>query len=154
MSIQFNKVTWYSKLAALIVLVATVFLALYFRGEFKKISQPVQSNKTVSATGDVALAVGETAIFDGLQISFDGMIQDNRCPIDVVCIEGGAVTARVTMRSADKVEERNFPSDEVPYKFDGYSISIVRAAPTRYSKVDIDPKSYIIVFHIAKDLKQ
>ena len=78
------------------------------------------------------------------------MIADNRCPVDVTCIEAGAVTAHVTMYDSDKVEERNFPSDEVPYKFGDYSISIVRAAPVARSTVEIDPDSYIVIFHVTK----
>lgn len=37
MKIIWNKVTWYSKLLAVILFVATFFLGFYFRGEFQKI---------------------------------------------------------------------------------------------------------------------
>lgn len=137
--------------------VGVIFLVLYIRSEYKKVVMLHEtvllrslSDRTVSSNSNVALAVGESAVFGGLRISFDGMIQDNRCPVDVVCIQGGAVTARVTMSSAGKVEGRNFPSDEVPYRFGDYAISIIRVAPDRYSTFEVNPKDYIIVFHIVK----
>ena len=156
MSIQFNKVTWYSIVVAIIVLIGTIFLASYIFGQYKEVSllrQSVSSSvKKVPANGDVALMVGEVASFDGLLLTFDELTQDSRCPVDVKCIQAGTVTARVNLKSGEKVEETDLVSDKVIYRFSNYAITVVRAAPVRHSDVEIDPKNYIAVFHITNIL--
>jgi hypothetical protein len=159
MSIQFNRVAWYSKLATVIFLIAVIFFGIYVRGEYKKImflrasvSPSSLSVKDVSPNGDVALVVGSSAIFDGLQISLDKIVQDSRCPADVACVRFGFVTAQVTMHSSGKVEEINLVSDGALYRFANYTVSIIRVAPTRYSKMEINPEKYTIVFHVANVL--
>lgn len=155
MFIRFNKVTWYSKLAAVIVFVGIILLAIYIRGEYKKVSllrdsvlSASSSGATVSINGDVAIVMGGHAVIDGLQISLDQIVKDSRCPVDVRCIQAGAVTALVTLKSAGKYERINLLSDGIMYRFDNYTIRIVRVSPTVHSKTGIDPKNYVVVFHI------
>ncbi len=104
----------------------------------------------VPADGDVTIAIGKTAVVGGLSLTLNSFIQDNRCPVDVVCIEAGAVTVNVTMKDSSKSETRNFPSDEVPYEFDGYKISIVDINPPARSTVEIKDTEYRITFHVQK----
>lgn len=155
MSIKFNKVTWYSKLAALILLLATFFLAAYIGVQYNKVSllsESIPSSGTaVSANGYVALTVGTSETVEGLGISLNKVVKDNRCPIDVQCFQAGSVTTQVTMSSAGNVEEKNIASDGVPYRFDNYSLPIVRTAPMRNSKIEIDPNNYIVVFKVTKE---
>jgi hypothetical protein len=159
MTIQFNKVTWYSKLAALVVLIVTIFLGWYIYAQYKEvslmnesISSPPSSNGAVTTSGEVALTVGGFATFDGLQITFDKIIQDSRCPVDVMCIQAGTVTAQVTLRSGGKVQQANLVSDKVLYRFANYAIYLLHAAPAPHSKVEIDPNNYTIVFHVTNVL--
>lgn len=159
MTIQFNKVTWYSKLAALFVFIAIIFLGWYIYAQYKEVSllnqsllSPSSFNGAVSGNGEVALTVGGFATFDGLQITLNKIIQDSRCPIDTMCIQAGTVTAQITLRSAGKVQEANLVSDKVLYRFANYAIYIVNTAPFRYSKVKIDPNNYTVIFHVTNVL--
>jgi len=154
MSIQFNKVTWYSKLGAIIVAVAAVFLALYVNAQYQEfvlIRETVSSSSAsgvVSSTGDVALAVNKSVTFDGLKITFDKIVQDNRCPVEVECLVAGHAITQVTLSSLGKVGEANLVSDNIPYRFGNYAIYFKHVSPVRHSKTEIDPKNYIIVLHV------
>jgi len=100
----------------------------------------------VATTTDVTIGPAQTGVIGDLSIRFNSFVQDNRCPIDVQCIEAGAVTVNVTLSAGGQSEVRNFPSDEVPYSFGSYKISIVNIAPPRMSKTEIPPAQYRITF--------
>jgi hypothetical protein len=104
---------------------------------------------TVSASvNEVSLTPDVTADVSGLSIRFNSLVQDNRCPVDVQCIEAGAVTANVTLENDGKSETRNLPSDEVPYEFNGYKVSIVSVSPEARSTVSIKPNEYKVTFKV------
>ncbi len=47
--------------------------------------------------GEVRIALGETATLDGLAITFDEVVEDSRCPEDVMCVWQGAATVALTI---------------------------------------------------------
>lgn len=117
-----------------------VFLLPYDSGSmiFKKV-----------ASHDVTLSIGATeTVVDDISLTLNSFVSDNRCPVDVQCIEAGAVVVNVTMKKGTAVETRNFPSDEVPYVFMGHSFAITQITPVANSKVTIDPKDYKITFRV------
>lgn len=159
MPIQFHKVTWYSKSGTVVVAIAVIFFCFYVNEQYKEVmairqSAVVQSllNGIVSSDGDVAVPAGGSAVFDGLKITFDKVIQDNRCPVDVKCIRAGSVTAHIIVNSSGSTEDANLISDAVPYHFSNYLVSFTHTGPIKYSKVEIDPKNYTAVFHVTNIL--
>lgn len=104
------------------------------------------SGTVVATTTEVTIGPGQTGIIGGLSITFNSFVQDSRCPIDVQCIQAGAVTVNVTLSAGGQSEVRNFPSDEVPYSFGSYKIFIENIAPPRRSKTEIPPAEYRITF--------
>lgn len=96
----------------------------------------------------ITLKVGETKIVGPLSLTLNSFVQDNRCPIDVQCIEAGAVTVNVTMSEGTNTETRNFPSDEVPYAFGDHLISISDIAPLRKVNQEIPAGEYVITFKV------
>jgi hypothetical protein len=98
----------------------------------------------------LTLAVGKTGKVGDLSVTFNKFIQDSRCPIDVQCIQAGAVNINVTFAVGTTTVTKNMPSDEVPQVFQGYAISIIDIAPARQSKVEILPADYVITFHVEK----
>jgi heat shock protein HslJ len=103
-----------------------------------------------SQTKDVTLGIGDTATVDTLAITLNKFVQDSRCPIDVTCIQAGAVTVNVTLTQGSTTLTKNFPSDEAPQVFGDYKIAIKEIAPARESKKEINPKDYKITFHVEK----
>lgn len=154
MTIEWNRVTWYSKLFAVVVFVAVFVIAFYFGQEYASIKQEIATDShadvIISQTSEVTVGVGQTGRVGGLDITFNKFIQDSRCPIDVECIEAGAVNINVTLASGPHIETKNMPSDEVPYSFNEYQVSIANILPPRHSKEEIKPSDYKITFHVGK----
>ncbi len=101
-----------------------------------------------SQVGDITLSVGETKKVGDVSVTFNKFLNDYRCPIDVQCIQAGAIVVNVTMKDSVHTETRNFPSDEVPYPFGTHRISIIDIAPAAHSKKEIKESEYRITFHI------
>jgi hypothetical protein len=97
-------------------------------------------------TGDVG--VGETKLINGVKITLNAVLQDSRCPVDVVCIQGGAINTNVTLQSDTDRETLNMPSDEVPHAFDSFKVSIVDINPPRISHQEVDPQAFRITFKV------
>src|SRR5258706_211088 len=65
---------------------------------------PAQSSATSTS---LTLGVGKSGTFKGLTITFNKLVQDSRCAIDVECIQAGAVNTNVTFSSAGHTETKN-----------------------------------------------
>ena len=92
--------------------------------------------------------VGETTYINRVLVTLHSVVQDSRCPADAQCIEAGAITARVTLKSDTDTETFNMPSDEVPHRFDSYKVSIIDIQPSRMSGKEVNPKDYILTFKV------
>lgn len=119
------------------------------RGKFIEGATLEVETMELSAEGnEVKVGVGETKFMNGVKITLHGVVQDSRCPIDVTCIQAGAITARVTLKSDTDTETFNMPSDEVPHQFDSYKVSIVDVNPPRLSTEETNPQSYRVTFKV------
>lgn len=121
--------------------------------EFKKcpvISAPTTSIQTVreqeTAIGNIR--VGQTVTINNVRITLHSIVQDNRCPVDVQCIEAGAVNAHVTFQNGKNVITFNQPSDEAPYVFGIHTVAIEAINPPRVSKIQPDPSAYVLTFRV------
>lgn len=123
---------------------------------------PVTITTTVSTTTtvgrvrgpeDVTIAVGNTGTAAGVSIKLNDFVNDYRCPKDVQCIQAGAVVVNVTIGADGKKITRNFPSDEVPFEFQGYAISIKDIKPDLLSGKTIAKEDYRITFQVAPTAK-
>ncbi len=153
MTIEWNKVTWYSKLLAVILFVLTFAAAFYFGKEFQKIKdiKVVESPYVPSKPRDLVLKVGDKAVSGDLKVAFVSVSQDSRCPADVECIQAGNVKLNVALE-IDKVKEnREMVSDYTAYEFQGYSILIKDVKPAKHSEAgEIPQKDYVVTFHVEK----
>lgn len=118
--------------------------------EFAACPIPTTPPVLTATSSDLTLGVGQTGKFGNLQVTFNHFVQDSRCPIDVQCIQAGAVNINVTFAAGPHTETKNMPSDEVPQKFDEYRISIVGVDPPARSTVQIPPSAYKITFRVTK----
>jgi len=129
----------------------TVYAWIYVVGQVPTTQEPplpAPGTATVTSSVDVKLGVSGEATFKTLTLRFNQLVQDSRCPVDVKCIEAGAVNANVTLTSGTTTETLNMPSDEVPHQFAGYMISIARVDPPRMNHQEIPLGAYAITFHI------
>lgn len=98
----------------------------------------------------LVLPVGRTGIVKDVSVTFNELVADYRCPVDVVCIEAGAVVAHITLSSGGMTETFNLPQDEVPKAFGKYLISIESVTPEARSTREIDPEDYKVTFRIVQ----
>ena len=97
------------------------------------------------------IRVGETGFINGVRITFNSIVQDSRCPVDVQCIQAGWVTANVTLQSNTDKETKDIASNEAPTAFDSYQISIEDIKPTRMSTFNPLPGSYTLTFKVVSN---
>lgn len=108
-----------------------------------------QDDGRVMAPVDLMLTVGETAEATGLSLTFNSIVQDDRCPSDAKCQEGGAVTVSLTLTTDNQTETLNYSSDGVPLSFGGYNIAIVEVMPKLLLNTEISPNDYIVTFNVS-----
>ena len=152
MTVEWNKVTWYSKVLAMVLFVATFTLAFYFGQEFEKLKlmSVEESLKVYGVPGEVTLAVNESAKFGDLVITLNSVQNDSRCPVDVQCIQAGSVNAYITISIFEKTISKNMSSNEVPQEYGKYKVSIAGVEPQAYSTKKIDQKDYRISFVVTE----
>jgi hypothetical protein len=94
------------------------------------------------------LAVGESAELDAgaLRVSFLGVTNDSRCPIDVVCIVAGDATVRLRLvrrsRPAELIELVT-PSRPCA-RADAYEIEALRLLPAPRAARPTPPEAYLV----------
>lgn len=133
-----TRVFFMGRAIGFIAVLVFALIAYYFFAYNKVIEEPMVGR----------VEVGKTVFINGVRITLNRVVQDSRCPIDVQCIQAGAITANVTFWSDTDSETRNMASDEVPLAFDSYRISIINIAPPRMSGREVDPKSYVLTFKV------
>lgn len=164
-----RKTFWYSRLIVIFI-VAFVLLCLYLGykemmtatadvSRDAEVNAPIEvpeekpadapaDEPVMSPVNEVTLAPGVTAEVSGLSITFNKIVQESRCPVDAQCMEAGAVVASIQLSVDDDITSTNLPSDEVPFKWKGREISIVKIAPELRSGQEIAPKDYRVTFKI------
>jgi len=100
-------------------------------------------NRTLGGAG-----VGESVFVNGVNITVNAITEDSRCPIDVVCIQAGRVTANVSLRSDTDSETRDISSDDQPVGFDSYRVSIESVEPSPRAGAVPASGEYRIVFRV------
>lgn len=159
MNIEWNKVTWYSKLLAIVVFLVTFVLAFSLGVEYEKIKElsnigvqiPTEVEEVKQPTvGDLVLSVGQEKYLGKFGVKLNSVPNDYRCPVDVQCIQAGAINTNVTFTFGNQKVTKNMPSDEVPQEFSGFKISISEINPALYSSKTTKQSEYRIKFHIEK----
>ncbi len=108
------------------------------------------ATSSVKINQNIVLRVGESSIIKDtdFRITFNSMPTDNRCPVDVQCIQAGAVTSNITLATSNTSSTFNLPSDQVPASFGSYKVSIIKVLPVQKSRVQISQGDYVVTFHI------
>ncbi len=99
-----------------------------------------------SPTGEVS--VGETRLVNGVVITFNKIVQDSRCPLGVMCIQAGSVTANATLKSGSNTETVDLIAGAAAHTFGSFNVSLESVAPIRRQQTTIDPKEYVGTFHV------
>lgn len=113
------------------------------------------SNPVSSSLGDnFELHVGQSAIVgtEGLEVGFDSVSSDSRCPRGETCVWEGDAIVRVWLQRSDgtrqSLELHTASSEEKNASYDGYSIELVSLDPPAASGRSIAPTEYVATFKV------
>jgi hypothetical protein len=103
---------------------------------------------------DFELGVGaQGQVVDSpVRVKFLQVIEDSRCPTDVVCVWQGNGKARVTVDSAGATLAAELNTSLQPRTMAafGYVLELRELRPARNSKTSIAPADYIAVFRVTR----
>ncbi len=94
------------------------------------------------------LRIGETKNINGVRVTLNTIVSDNRCPVDVQCITAGAVVANITLKSDTDLETRTVASDQKPVGFDAYWVSLENVEPAQTTQHTTKPSEYLLTFRV------
>jgi hypothetical protein len=133
--------------------VAVLFLAATLGCAHAHVSPPEGSAPRLGER--FTLHPGESATIAGTRakISFERIVSDNRCAVDVVCIVAGEARASLRLESAPGRPEaftldtgRN-PAAAVA----GYRVTLLSVLPLPRSTVWIDPRGYAVDLAVTRE---
>ena len=109
------------------------------------IRTPTPSPQSVSVSGKI----GET--FSGLDVSLTplSVVEDSRCPVDVVCIQAGTVRVKTRIISGLGTSDMTLTLG-TPITTEAEEVTLVSVSPAPYSTVTISPNAYVFTFSIKK----
>ena len=96
------------------------------------------------AAGPTA-ALGQAAIVDGLRVTPLSVVEDSRCPINVMCVWAGRIVARTEIRGGDWREVRDLELAKPQPIADG-RVTLVAAQPSKMAGAQTDPRAYRFTF--------
>lgn len=97
----------------------------------------------------VEAKVGEEMKGLGVSITPLEVLEDSRCPVDVVCIQVGTVRLRAELVSGLGRAEQEFKLNE-PVTTEAEEITLTKVSPAPYSKTQIKEEQYVFTFEIKK----
>jgi hypothetical protein len=96
---------------------------------------------------EFTLTPGAAAVLqpENLQVGFDQVLSDSRCPIDAICIVAGEATVRIWLSKAPRgradLELKTAPSASQA-AYDAYRVRLVSIMPSRRASQTIAPTDY------------
>lgn len=102
---------------------------------------------------EFTLAPGETAAIEGasLNVRFNQITGDNRCPADAVCILGGSADVSVTVRSDKATRDYVLKTGDMqPAYHDDFVVSLVTVTPYPFSARTIEPGDYRVTLKVSR----
>ena len=101
------------------------------------------------------LAVHQTAQFtaENISVTFQEVLEDSRCPIDVTCIWAGLV--EVSLRVAVSGQEKKLRLSNSPPEnsavFENYTFRLIKVRPLPRANQDIDGSAYFVTVMVEGD---
>lgn len=117
---------------------AALFVALALAG---CASAPSQARPTA--------ALGQVAIVEGIRVRPISVIEDSRCPINVVCVWAGRIVVRTEIRTGGLRETGNFELGK-PLPIGGGTLTLGSVEPSKIATAEADPRAYRFTFRFER----
>lgn len=96
------------------------------------------------------MKVGETKFINGVRVTLNKIVEDSRCPSDVVCVWAGRLVVSLTLKSDTDEETLNLESGETPHGFDIFKVYVESATPKPVSTKPIPPSEFSVFIRVEK----
>lgn len=103
----------------------------------------------VTDTTTVETRLGQIGTIVGLSITPIEVLEDSRCPSDVVCIQAGTVRLRTRLGTPTGTTEQNFTLNQ-PVTSGLYTIELISVMPGTVSTVPIKKEDYRFTFKVTR----
>ncbi|KND50504.1 MAG: hypothetical protein AB202_02515 [Parcubacteria bacterium C7867-007] len=111
-------------------------------------TKPGISVPTTRPFGSITLKLGETARFAGLSITPISIVEDSRCPLDVVCIQAGTVRVSVRVAAAAGTNTQTLTLNQT-FTTEAESITLTEVKPAK-RQGDMKSSDYALTFNVQK----
>lgn len=100
----------------------------------------------------VVLAPGQTAAIEGagIQIRFNGVDGDTRCPADAFCVLGGDAIVQISVTGDGTAEYDLHTGNVQPVEHRDLTIALVELAPYPFSARPVEPSEYRATLRITR----
>jgi hypothetical protein len=101
---------------------------------------------------EVVLAPGERASIEGvsLEVRFEGVTSDSRCPTDVDCIHAGDAVAQITVTGDDTATYDLHTASPQSVRHGDLTIALVALQPQPLSERRIAPEEYRATIRVTR----
>jgi hypothetical protein len=98
-----------------------------------------------AATPGPSVSLGMTAYTNGLYVRPIAVVEDSRCPINVVCVWAGRLVLRSEVRGGSWRRTLDLELGKSQQVADG-ALTLVAASPGKVAGSETDPRSYRFTF--------
>jgi hypothetical protein len=98
----------------------------------------------------VEAGIGQTVSVQALSITPQTLLEDSRCPIDVVCIQAGTVRVTTKIVTSAGIESRDLKLSE-SVVVGNTTLTLLEVSPGPISTKSITPSDYRFTFEITKN---
>jgi hypothetical protein len=98
------------------------------------------------------IGVGQTLRLNGgLELGFDEVLEDSRCPADAVCVWAGRARLKAWLSVNGARREIELQTDTPqPLRVDGFEFDVQALEPFPVSNVRIDKRGYVATLVVAR----
>lgn len=97
--------------------------------------------------GSVTVKLGEEVVFSNLKLTIAQVIEDSRCPKDVMCIQAGTVRVRTILSGSEAVLALGKPTT-----VSGHTITLTKVTPERVSTASVGNGEYRFTLTVSRTL--
>jgi hypothetical protein len=105
---------------------------------------------TTPAPAGPTAGIGQWANADGLRVKPLAIVEDSRCPINVVCVWAGRLVVRAEVTGGSWRETRDFELRKAQPIPDG-QMTLMEAVPGKLADRPIEPADYRFTFAVTRE---
>lgn len=99
------------------------------------------------------LGIGQTAEVEGLRVTFTRVLEDSRCPVDVVCVWAGNAKVELELALPShgwSTVELNSTLEPKEVEFAGYLVRYLNLEPRPKSGQPVEPRAYRLTLVVSR----